>query len=289
MIYYAVLKGFNRGIYTNWELCRKNVIGFKGAIFKKFKSMNEAQTYIKNQNQNTVSKISSHKNDEILTFKDNNDFFETIITEPGEILIDVELYQKLNYSYSNESICVDTVTKTCPVYVDGSSKKNGQSTLSPSGYGVFFGKNDKRNAAISLMKVDNVFKNKPTNQRAELFAIKHALIEISNEIFLDKKLSVKYLIYSDSIYAKNCFTVWYEKWMKNSWKNSKGLLVSNLDIIKSIIPLLNYINYFYLEKKWNLLKFYHVKGHNNDYGNEFSDKLANIGADCMKKDLNFVI
>ena len=34
--YYAVRKGLNPGIYNTWDECRKNVIGFSGAIYKSF-------------------------------------------------------------------------------------------------------------------------------------------------------------------------------------------------------------------------------------------------------------
>ena len=37
MKYYAVKKGRNPGIYTSWDLCLKEVKGYKGAIYKSFK------------------------------------------------------------------------------------------------------------------------------------------------------------------------------------------------------------------------------------------------------------
>ena len=37
MKYYAVRKGRNPGIYTSWDLCLKEVKGYKGAIYKSFK------------------------------------------------------------------------------------------------------------------------------------------------------------------------------------------------------------------------------------------------------------
>ena len=44
--YYRVINGRTPGIYTNWEDCKAQVNGFKGAKYKGFKSIQEAQQYI---------------------------------------------------------------------------------------------------------------------------------------------------------------------------------------------------------------------------------------------------
>ena len=40
--FYAVRKGLNTGIYTNWDEAEKNVKGFPGAEYKKFSTLKEA-------------------------------------------------------------------------------------------------------------------------------------------------------------------------------------------------------------------------------------------------------
>ena len=45
-MYYTVYKGTNPGIYTTWDECKKNVLGFKGALFKKFEQYSDAQEYL---------------------------------------------------------------------------------------------------------------------------------------------------------------------------------------------------------------------------------------------------
>lgn len=40
--FYAVRKGLNTGIYTNWDEAEKNVKGFPGAEYKKFSTSKEA-------------------------------------------------------------------------------------------------------------------------------------------------------------------------------------------------------------------------------------------------------
>ena len=48
--YYAVRKGFIPGIYYSWTECQKQVNKFSGAEFKSFKSLLEAEEYIKRYN-----------------------------------------------------------------------------------------------------------------------------------------------------------------------------------------------------------------------------------------------
>ena len=47
-MFYSVHKGLNSGIFKNWEECKKNVIGVKGSVFKKFKNLLDAEYFLKN-------------------------------------------------------------------------------------------------------------------------------------------------------------------------------------------------------------------------------------------------
>ncbi len=44
--YYAVKEGRIPGIYENWDLCKQQTDGYSGAIFKSFKTKEEAQAYL---------------------------------------------------------------------------------------------------------------------------------------------------------------------------------------------------------------------------------------------------
>ena len=44
--YYAVKVGKTPGIYETWEECKNNVDGFSGALYKSFKTLNEANDYM---------------------------------------------------------------------------------------------------------------------------------------------------------------------------------------------------------------------------------------------------
>lgn len=44
--YYAVRRGFRPGIYTTWGECDEMVRGFSGAVFKAFRTREEAERFI---------------------------------------------------------------------------------------------------------------------------------------------------------------------------------------------------------------------------------------------------
>ena len=46
MKYYAVRKGRNPGIYTSWDSCLEEVKGYSGAIYKSFKTLDEANEFM---------------------------------------------------------------------------------------------------------------------------------------------------------------------------------------------------------------------------------------------------
>ena len=52
---YAVKVGRQPGVYTNWTDCQKQTSGFKGAIFKSFENLKDANNYLY---QATTPKIS---------------------------------------------------------------------------------------------------------------------------------------------------------------------------------------------------------------------------------------
>lgn len=49
--YYAVRKGKMKGIFKTWDECKSQVHGFKGAEYKSFETLEEAQNYIDNESK----------------------------------------------------------------------------------------------------------------------------------------------------------------------------------------------------------------------------------------------
>ncbi|MBL7576306.1 ribonuclease HI [Peptoniphilus asaccharolyticus DSM 20463] len=76
MNYYAVKKGREIGIFTTWDECKKQVMGFGGAMYKKFPSREEAEAFIggKVQENKTEDKkiVSSIKDGEIIAYVDGS-------------------------------------------------------------------------------------------------------------------------------------------------------------------------------------------------------------------------
>lgn len=75
--YYAVKEGRKTGVYTDWNECKKQVNGYKGAIYKKFKKESEALAFVNGgakkkdiETDNDLEKESM--NDRILIYVDGS-------------------------------------------------------------------------------------------------------------------------------------------------------------------------------------------------------------------------
>lgn len=53
---YAVKRGHKTGIYSTWDECKRQVDGFSGAVYKGFSSMEEAQSFINEDEEAKVVK-----------------------------------------------------------------------------------------------------------------------------------------------------------------------------------------------------------------------------------------
>ncbi len=127
------------------------------------------------------------------------------------------------------------------IYTDGACSNNGKKNA-VGGCGVYFP--NKEFTDISL----NFKLNPITNNRAELYAIYLAVKTLDDTIF---KTST---IYSDSKYAINCVTSWYDKWEKNKFLLSNKNQIKNFDIITDIHNILvthTNITFKYIERGKN--------------------------------------
>ena len=64
-MFYSVNKGKCPGIYNNWNECKQNVIGFKGAVYKKFENLADAQEFLLNGPKKIIDKIKEDINEDI--------------------------------------------------------------------------------------------------------------------------------------------------------------------------------------------------------------------------------
>lgn len=83
--YYAVQKGYKIGIFKNWPECQEAVNGYKGAVYKGFLTLAEAQKWLNNENVITAGQETAHY---------------TNATDPTDSLngIDFEVYTDGSYS-----------------------------------------------------------------------------------------------------------------------------------------------------------------------------------------------
>lgn len=139
--------------------------------------------------------------------------------------------------------------KVIPIYCDGSALSNG-SINARGGIGIVFGHKE-----YSEIVPSSYYKEKVTNNIAELYAIKRVLeiIEAENN---DENF---YKIFTDSQYAINSISKWDRL-------NSTDPKLKNLEIIKPIC------------RKYESLKYkcvlIYVKGHDVSEGNRKADELA---------------
>ena len=66
MSFYAVRFGKIPGIYTSWNECKKQVSGFKGAIYKRFSDKSSAENFCKDSSKtydiSKKAKVTKNKN-----------------------------------------------------------------------------------------------------------------------------------------------------------------------------------------------------------------------------------
>jgi ribonuclease HI len=273
MSFYAVSKGKNVGIYDSWDECKNNTKGYKGAIFKKFTTKEDADRFIL---ENTDTEIEN-VNTSIKKTKTPS-FYAAVNGKNVGIYDSWDECKKIKGSTfkkfktkeeAEKYILENTITKIGNsifepdyyVYTDGACSNNGKENAL-AGIGIYFGENDIRNVSQKVI-------GKQSNNTAELFAIFHLYDIIKNDILSGKKIG----IVSDSEYAIKSATTYGKKNDEKGWKKD----IPNKDLVKKIFELYN--------NKPNI-KFFHISAHTekedvHSLGNDGADKLANkaIGLD----------
>ena len=109
MTYYVVYKGKSPGIYESWTECEFQVKGYSGAVYKKFKDIQQANEFLnsgENMNTKTITKTITKKNVlPVIKLEDNNTYVYT----------DGSLIRKNNAIYGGYGIYIPTkrVEKSC--------------------------------------------------------------------------------------------------------------------------------------------------------------------------------
>lgn len=77
--YYAVRKGKKRGLFQTWAECEAQVKGFPGAVFKKFKSQEEAKQYLGTSSTEPAQHQHQHQHSNELLDIERQSFFPTTV------------------------------------------------------------------------------------------------------------------------------------------------------------------------------------------------------------------
>ena len=257
-MYYAVHKGFNKGIFDSWDKCKESINGYSNAIFKKCITRAEAEYFLEHgkENKKKYVKLDNFFKKDIIQ---NNKSSENIFTQQTS-----KNYQKLDqfvtYVKDSDDDEIDVPIKKNNepfyVYTDGSCIHNGKPNAK-AGIGVYFSEIDPRN-------VSRTFTGKQSNNTAELLAIIDVTIILKKEIENKDKI----VICTDSKYSIRCCTTYGAKLESKGWTEKKP----NIELVK---------------KAYNIFKnipnvtFKHIKAHTgkqdrHSIGNDGADRLANM-------------
>lgn len=273
-MYYAVKIGKKPGIYDSWAEASKYVLGFPGAKYKSFKTQQDAQLWLNDiSSPNQANTLLQNPYPEEQT----HDKLE--MSKPNIIQYD--------YSYADIYNVIDAIIKKSNklqtnvwfkygnifyIFTDGSHK----ALTNKSGTGIYIGE-----FGISIKLADGY-----TNNQAELLGILYVLHQISLNMSDLKKMKMKIVIVTDSIYCVNSITKWMKDWAKNNWKKADGSKVLNYELMYTIYELWNAINVVlkgYIKLKH---QFSHKTAPKNEksmdymlwYGNKMADYFATLSA-----------
>lgn len=101
MKYYAVKKGRNPGIYHTWGECSNQVIGYKGASYKKFHSYDEALDFMEGHKTATINTKNEIKDDEMIAYVDGSFSVDANIYSYGIVIITKDGKETFN-GYGND-------------------------------------------------------------------------------------------------------------------------------------------------------------------------------------------
>ena len=259
MKYYAVHKGKKTGVFNTWDECKKMIIGYKGAKYKKFNILEDARDFVKNgllikkMVNNTIDKYFCKKEDKI------DDKIEDTIKDKIDHKIDHKIEDKIIHK----------------IYTDGSCYGNGE-TYSLGGYGIYVNDNKyyieplnkytiNENKINENMTNENTTNENITNNIAELKAILKVF-----ELFLKELKNGDIIeIITDSDYSIRAFTTYGQKCNDSFWRKD----IPNKELIKKG---------FKIVKKYPNIKFTHIHSHTgkkdiNSINNEKVDLLAKKG------------
>lgn len=110
-MYYAVKTGKKPGIYENWPQCQEQVKGYSGAVYKKFRTKEEALNFIYNNEEKSGSDEILHcGEDEIIAYVDGSFRLEDKTFSYGVYLFDGNTEEKFSKRFYDEDASIRNVS-----------------------------------------------------------------------------------------------------------------------------------------------------------------------------------
>lgn len=177
--------------------------------------------------------------------------------------------------------------KEWKIFVDGSSTDQAKTFkkkhLRKGGIGIYHP--DSKTRIAEPFPLEN-----STNNRAEYWACIRALkwvLQETEHLGEKEQLTLKPILYSDSMLVINSMTKWVKGWKKRGWKKANGEPVLNKELIIELDKI--------ILQRLPLTTFVKVKAHQNKpkdktkfwlwEGNFIADKLAEEGRMMAEKDM----
>lgn len=268
MPYYSVQKGFNIGVYKTWEECQAQVTGFKGAKFKKFKTLDEAQKFLYGIEPTKTSIEPKRK------VKDDTFEYTYMYNMPG---------------VERPIFCPAIWRSFYYIFTDG-SYQNRPDLQFKAGYGVY----------TYNFKIPNPQgRNNHSHNFCEIMAIYQALklvIKIDDAYESSKKTNTprqKYIIASDSQYVLRSISHYMVIWKHQNWLRGRQMPIQHQKLWQKIHGTLLECDQLEIP-----VGFLHVSSHKKKpenpesleyylwFGNQNADRLA-TGKPTIPFDWNF--
>ncbi|XP_057322248.1 ribonuclease H1 isoform X1 [Microplitis mediator] len=302
MNFYAVAKGRSPGIYQTWDDCKNQVNKFPGAVYKKFSSQAEAQSFIEERSGPASKSLkrsyssSSGYSSSSSSGSVSKYFKKDSSTDQNSTGTSTRINFKKSTSGSSSSSSsltsffkktgfVSTTPLTCssgnssviPSRQYSSAEKNFSFNTDTEGRVDIFtdgacSSNGSKNAKAGIgvyfgdhhpANVSKPVEGRITNNSAEIEAVIEAA-KVAKENGINK-----IRINTDSAFLINCQTKWIKKWKARGWTTSSNKPVLNKVELQKMDKVLSELD----------VEFNHVRGHKGIYGNEMADKLARAGAE----------
>ena len=254
--------GRQTGIFNTWPECEKQVTGFTGAVFKSFKSRDEAESFVQGKvtadSKNNNKKSSYSKKTETDNYRHKN-------KKP-------KLLKQTTKPENSSKIESDSHLR---VYTDGNHYKGSDS----KGYGIYtewkgkiysFSQRVTPSHLTSFFHLSDAASRKPlSNPTMELAAAVHTISLAASSPKVDNKTLI---IAADYTGVK--------EWLTGGWKAKEQHIIELknqglLQIKKAT------------ENGWKI-QFEKVKGHSGDKGNDLADILAKGGKLNGSSDLSLL-